>query len=66
MVMRGGCSFKDKWIVLQELGAVGMIVVQDKQNNFPVQMEMGTEFDYWRVKPNGIGAPACMTFWYER
>ena len=63
MVMRGQCGFQQKWTVLDNLGAVGMIVVNHVPGMFPISMQFGDgDFDNKVAKPNGIGHPACMTF----
>lgn len=70
MLMRGGCSFERKWLTLKDVGAAAMIVVQNIAGAFPIEMVMGPgssneRYDYWRVEPNGIGIPACMTFSHQ-
>ena len=69
MIMRGGCNFEQKWLVLKDLGAIGMIVVNNRQGAFPTTMMFGDgdngKYDYWRIEANGIGYPACMTFYSE-
>jgi len=67
MVMRGGCTFEDKWRTLQELGVGAMIVVDAKPGHFPIPMELGTsgpnaKYNRWDVEPNGVGIPVCMTY----
>jgi hypothetical protein len=77
MVMRSGCTFAQKWSVLKELNAKGMVVVQHEEGAFPFMMYFGEcqphdpqcpaaalgEYDYHQAHPNGIGAPACMAFY---
>ena len=77
MVMRGACTFAQKWSVLKGLNAKGMVVVQHEEGAFPFMMYFGGcpehapdcpaavlgEYDYHQARPNGIGAPACMTFY---
>lgn len=68
MLMRGGCSFEQKWLTLKDVGAAAMIVVQNTVGAFPIEMVIGQgttgneRYDHWRVEPNGVGIPACMTF----
>ena len=61
MAKRGTCPFAQKWQVLKQVGAVGMVIVQNRKGARPVTMLLGDQYDDKAKQPNGIGYPACMT-----
>jgi hypothetical protein len=64
MLMRGGCSFEQKWLTLKDVGAAAMIVVQNTVGAFPIEMVIGPgdneRYDHVHFSQTNI--PACMTF----
>ena len=67
MLMRGKCTFEQKWLTLSDLNAAAMIVVQNIAGAFPIGMMMTEEsenakYNNHNYMRNGVGIPACMTF----
>ena len=47
LVTRGGCTFPDKARIIQETGAIGMILINDGVATFPMQAGMMSPHDVY-------------------